>query len=46
MIFVNLWHIGILNIKHSDYCFIIRLISKNKAMKLMENKDLTEKSEI
>ena len=46
MIFVNLWHIDILNIKHSDYCFIIRLVSKNKAMKLMENAGLTEKSEI
>ena len=35
---------AILNIKGSDYRCIISLISKNEAIKLMQNADLTEKS--
>ena len=35
---------AILNIKDSDYRCIISLISKNEAIKLMQNADLTEKS--
>ena len=46
MMSVNLRDIAILNIKRSDYCFIVRLISKNEAIKLMEHADLTEKSEM
>ena len=41
---VNLSDIAILNIKGSDYHCIISLISKNEAIKLMQNADLTEKS--
>ena len=37
-------NIAILNIKGSDYYCIISLISKNEAMNLMQNTDLTEKS--
>ena len=44
MMSVNLRDIAILNIKGSDYCCIISLISKNKAMNLMQNSDLTKKS--
>ena len=36
--------ITILNIKGSDYRCIISLISKNEAINLMQNADLTEKS--
>ena len=44
MISMNLSVIAILNIKCSDYrCFINR-ISKNEAINLMQNVDLTEKS--
>ena len=46
MMSINLSDIGILNIKGSDYHFIINLISKNEAIKLMQNADLTEKSGI
>ena len=42
---VNLSDIGILNIKGSDYCCIISLISKNEAINLLQNVDLTEKVE-
>ena len=41
---MNLSNIAILNIKGSDYCFIISLIGKNEAINLMQNADLTEKS--
>ena len=41
---INLSDIGILNIKDYDYRFIISLISKNDAINLMQNADLTEKS--
>ena len=43
---LNLSNIAILNIKGSDYLCMINLISKNEAKILMENADLTEKSEL
>ena len=46
IMFVNLSDIAILNIKGSDYCCIISLISKNEAINLLQNADLTEKSGI
>ena len=45
LMFINLSNIAILNIKDSDYRCIISLISKNEAINLMQNADLTEKSE-
>ena len=44
MMSMNLSDIAILNIK--DYRCIIRLISKHKAINLMQNTDLTEKAEL
>ena len=44
MMSMNLSNIALLNIKRSDYCCIISLISKNEAINLMQNADLTEKS--
>ena len=44
MISVNLSDIAILDIKGSDYCCIISLISKNEAISLLQNADLTEES--
>ena len=44
MISMNLSDIFILNIKGSDYRCVIRLISKNEAVNLMQSADLTEKS--
>ena len=44
MMSVNLSDIAILNIKGSDYCCIIGLISKNEIINLLQNVDLTEKS--
>ena len=44
MMSVNLSEIAILKIKSSDYRYIISLISKNEAIKLLQNADLTEKS--
>ena len=41
---INLSDIAILNIKGSDYRCIMSLISKNEAIKLLRNADLTEKS--
>ena len=41
---MNIRDIAILNIKSSDYCCIISLISKNEAMNLIQNTDLREKS--
>ena len=41
---VNLSGIAILNIRGSDYRFIISLIIKNEAINLLQNEDLTEKS--
>ena len=43
MISINPNDITILNIKGSDYCCIISLISKNEAINLLKNADLTEK---
>ena len=43
MMSTNVNDIAILNIKVSYYCCIISLISKNGAIKLMQNADLTEK---
>ena len=45
MMSVNLSDIAILNIKGSDYYYIISLICKNEVIKLLQNADLTEKSE-
>ena len=44
MMSVNLSDIAILNIKGSAYRCIISLISKNEAIVLLQNTDLTEKS--
>ena len=44
MISVNLRDIAILDIKGSDCCCIISLISKNEAISLLQNADLTEES--
>ena len=41
---MNLSNIAVLNIEGSDYQCIIILITKNKAIYLMENADLTQKS--
>ena len=46
MISTNLSDIAILNIKGSGYHCIISLISKNEAIKVMQNVNLTEKSGI
>ena len=45
MMSMNLSDIAILNMKSADYCCIISGISKNEAINLMQNADLTEKSE-
>ena len=42
MMFISLSDIAILNIKGSDYRCIINLISKNEAINLMQNADLTK----
>ena len=42
---INLSSIAILNIKGSDYCSINSGISISEAINLMQNIDLTEKSE-
>ena len=44
MMSINLSDIAILNIESSDYRCIISLISKNDAINLMQNANLTEKS--
>ena len=44
MMSVNHRGIAILNIKGSDYCCIISLISKIEAINLIQNSDLTKKS--
>ena len=41
---INLSDIDILNIRDSDYQCIISLLSKNEAISLLQNADLTEKS--
>ena len=45
MMFTNLSDIGISNIKGSYYRCIISLIGKNEGINLIQNVDLTEKSE-
>ena len=40
---MNLSDIAILNIKGSDYCCIIRGISKSETINFMQNANLTEK---
>ena len=45
MISMNLSDIAILNIKGSDYRCSICLISKNEAINLMQNTNLTKKAE-
>ena len=42
MMSINLSNIATLSIKDSDYCCIISLISKNKAVNLIQNADLTK----
>ena len=42
---MNLSDIAILNIKCSDYRCIISLINKSEAINLIQNADLTKKSE-
>ena len=42
---MNLSDVVILNIKVSDHCCIISGISKNEAINLMQNTDLTKKAE-
>ena len=42
---MNLNNIAILNIKEFDYRCIISLISKNEAINLIHNADLTKKPE-
>ena len=44
MMSMNLSDIAILNIKGSDYRYIISLINKKEAINLMQNADLTENS--
>ena len=44
MMSMNLNNIAILNIKDFDFCYIISGISKNEAITLIQNADLTEKS--
>ena len=46
MMSMNLSNIAILNIKGSDYRCIVGLISKNEAINLMQNTDLTKKPNI
>ena len=41
---MNLNNIAILNINGADYCCIVNGISKNEAIYLLKNVDLTEKS--
>ena len=45
MMSMKLSNIAISNIKGSDYCCIISSISKNEAINLLQNAELTEKSE-
>ena len=44
MMSMDLSDTAILNIKGSDYCCIISGISKNEAINIMQNLDLTKKS--
>ena len=44
MMSINLSNVAILNIKDSDYRCIFSIISKNEAINLMQNVDLTKES--
>ena len=44
MMSMNLRDVAILNIKGSDYCCIISLISKTETINLLQNTNLTQKS--
>ena len=44
MMSINLSNIATLNIKDSDYHCIFSIISKNEAINLMQNVDLTKES--
>ena len=44
LMYVNLSDIAILNIKGSECCCFISLISKHETINLLQNTDLTEKS--
>ena len=44
MMSMNLRDIYILNIKNVDCCCFVKEISKNKAIKLLQNTDWTEKN--
>ena len=46
MMCMNFSNIDFLNIEGSDYRCIISLISKNEAINLIQNVDLTEKNQI
>ena len=46
MTFINLSDMSFSNIKSSNYCCIISLTSKNEAINLMQNTDLTKKRDI
>ena len=41
---MNLSDTAVLNIKSTDYCCIISVISKNETINLMQNADLTKES--
>ena len=45
MMSINLSDVDILNIKGSNYCCIIGLISRTEAIKLFQITNLTDKSE-
>ena len=44
MMSISLSNISVLNIKGSNYRYVISLISKNEAKKLFQKPDLTKKS--
>ena len=44
MMSISLSDIVTLNIKGSDYCCIVSLISKNEVINILRNADLIEKS--
>ena len=45
LMFINLSDIAVFNIKGSDFCSIISLISKNEALIVIQNADLTKRSQ-
>ena len=46
MMLVNLRNLAVLKIQNVDYCFILSGTSKSEARNLLQNTDLTEKSEL